>query len=99
MPGSHSALVNDSQFHLRDLLVNALYEFKNEIDKLLLLVLLQVVLGDQERKVVLFWVCALFPEDLEAICSQCEEPLKHVRQEYLHHLVLLDRERYSARVH
>ena len=58
-----------------------------------------MVLRDQETKVKLVWVCAFSPEYLELVSSQGEESLEHVRQEGLYHLVLLDGERDTARVH
>ena len=74
----HSALVDDGELHLRDLLVDTLDKLEDEVNQLLLFVLLEVVLGYEEREVVLCWVCALSPEDLELICSKCEESLEHV---------------------
>ena len=58
-----------------------------------------MVLSDQEREIVFVRLSTCLPENLKSVSSQSEEPLEHMGQQLFDQLVLLNGERYSARVH
>ena len=76
--GRDSALVDDCQLHLRDLLVNALDEFQDEVNQVFLFVLLEVVFRDQEAEIILVRIGRYTSHNLELVRSEREETLDHV---------------------
>ena len=91
----NSGWLNNVQFHFGNFFVDTLNKLKHEINQFFFFVFLKMIFRDQETKIKLFLVMWYPTQDLEFICSSCEEPLEHIWQQDFN-ISLLDAERYSA---
>jgi len=94
---SKTGVLGHFQFHLSDFSVNALEELKNEVDQFFLLEAQKVVVRNQEREVERR-VHRLLANDFELVSTERHKSFKHVSEELLDLLGLLDADGYSHRV-